>query len=105
MNARVGMGITDFGRIEEKQFNVGDYVEVLCDHNRDDERVRDWLPGTVVQADRKMVAVQFLQDVYLTGGWMVPDRVLWLQQKSSNIRRSKRRRTRRKQSRSRSPKE
>ena len=94
------MGITDFGRIEEKLFNVGDYVEVLCDHNHDDERVRDWLPGTVVQADRKMVAVQFLQDVYLTGGWMVPDRVLWLQQKSSNIRPSKRRRTRRKQSRS-----
>jgi hypothetical protein len=105
MEARTGMGITDFGRIEEKLFNVGDYVEVLCDHNRDDERVRDWLPGTVVQADRKMVAVQFLQDVYLTGGWMVPDRVLWLQQKSSNIRPSKRRRKRRKQSRSRDPKE
>lgn len=95
------MGITDFGRIDEKTYGVGDYVEVLCDHNRDHERVRDWLPGTVVQADHKMVAVQFLQDVYLTGGWMVPDRVLWLQQKSSNIRPSKRRRTRRKPSRSR----
>ncbi|HEY70444.1 MAG TPA: hypothetical protein G4O08_07680 [Anaerolineae bacterium] len=90
------MGITDFGRIEEKLYNVGDSVEVLCDHIRDDERIRDWLQGTVVQSDRKMVAVQFLQDVYLTGGWMVPDRVLWLQQKSSNIRPSKRRRSRRK---------
>jgi hypothetical protein len=90
------MGITDFGRIEEKLYNVGDSVEVLCDHIRDDERIRDWLQGTVVQSDRKMVAVQFLQDVYLTGGWMVPDRVLWLEQKSSNIRPSKRRRSRRK---------
>jgi hypothetical protein len=90
------MGVTDFGRIEEKLYNVGDLVEVLCDHVRDDERIRDWLQGTVVQSDQKMVAVQFLQDVYLTGGWMVPDRVLWLQQKSSNIRPSKRRRSRRK---------
>jgi hypothetical protein len=94
------MGVTDFGRIDERLYNVGDYVEVLCDHNRDEERVRDWLGGTVVQADRRMVAVQFLQDVYLTGGWMVPDRVLWLQQKSSNIRPSRRRRRRSKQSRS-----
>ena len=90
------MGVTDFSRIDEKHYNVGDAVEVLCDHIRDDERIRDWLHGTVVQSDRKMVAVQFLQDVYLTGGWMVPDRVLWLQQKSANIRPSKRRRSRRK---------
>ncbi len=50
---------------------------MLCDHNRDGERVRDWLQGVVVQADHKMVAVQFVEDVYLTDGWMVPDRVLW----------------------------
>jgi hypothetical protein len=95
------MGLTDFGPMGEKPYDVGDYVEVLCDHNREEERVRDWLPGTVVQADRKMVAVQFLEDVYLTGGWMVPDRVLWLEQKSSSIRPSKRRRGRRKKSSSR----
>jgi hypothetical protein len=76
-------------------YEVGDQVEVKCDHNNeDDDRVNDWLPGTVVQADRKMVAVQFTQDVYLTDGWMVPDRVLWLQQNSSNIRHPKKRRSR-----------
>jgi hypothetical protein len=44
------------------------------------------LEGVVVQADYKMVAVQFTEDVYLTGGWMVPDRVLWCQQNSDVIR-------------------
>ena len=74
-------------------FQVGDQVEVKCDHNDEQgDRVNDWLHGTVVQADRKMVAVQFTQDVYLTDGWMVPDRVLWLQQNSSNIRQAKKRR-------------
>jgi hypothetical protein len=79
---------------ERHLFEVGDRVEVLCDHNRDDARVRDWLDGIVVQADYKMVAVQFVQDVYLTGGWMVPDRVLWCQQNSDVIRPAKKRRRR-----------
>ncbi|OGO17939.1 MAG: hypothetical protein A2Z14_03165 [Chloroflexi bacterium RBG_16_48_8] len=85
-------------RSERHQFEVGDRVEVLCDHNREDARVRDWLDGIVVQADYKMVAVQFVEDVYLTGGWMVPDRVLWCQQNSNVIRPAKKRR--RKKSRS-----
>jgi hypothetical protein len=71
---------------QEKLFKVGDRVEVLCDHNQDEQRVHDWLQGVVVQADYKMVAVQFNQDVYLTDGWMVPDRVLWSQQRSDKIR-------------------
>lgn len=69
-----------------QRFEVGDMVEVMCDHEREDDRVRDWLKGTVIHSDRKMVGVQFTQDVYLTDGWMVPDRVLWLQQQSPNIR-------------------
>jgi hypothetical protein len=44
-----------------------DVVEVLCDHTRAGERVRDWLQGVVVQADYKMVAVQFVQDVVPDG--------------------------------------
>ena len=80
--------------ISNEPYEVGDLVEVLCDHNRNGDRVRDWLQGTVVQADRKMAAVQFLEDVYLTDGWLVTDRVRWLQQKSANIRRAKRRRSR-----------
>jgi len=57
-----------------------------------EQRVNDWLQGVVVQADYKMVAVQFNQDVYLTDGWMVPDRVLWTRQDSDKIQKSKKRR-------------
>lgn len=72
---------------QEDIFQVGDQVEVLCDHdNSEKERIRGWLIGVVVQADHKMVAVQFQDNVYLTDGWMVPDHVLWCPQKSSNIR-------------------
>jgi len=81
--------------VRAKKFTVGDTVEVLCDHNLDGNRVRDWLQGVVVQADEKMVAVQFTEDVYLTDGWMVPDRVLWTQQTSETIRPSERKRRRR----------
>ena len=83
------------GVVDVHRFEVGDVVDVLCDHNRDDNRVRDWLQGVVVQADYKMVAVQFTEDVYLTDGWMVPDRVLWCQQGSDVIRASTKRRRRR----------
>ena len=75
-----------------KIYTVGDRVEVFCDHNREKNRVRDWLKGVVVQADEKMVAIQFTQDVYLTDGWMVPDRVLWTQQTSETIRPADRKR-------------
>ncbi len=87
------------GSLDRERFKAGDRVEVYCDHNRDGERVRDWLRGVVVQADRKMVAVQFLEDVYLTNGWMVPDRVLWCLQNSHTIRPASRRRSRRSASR------
>lgn len=80
---------------EDERYEVGDRVEVYCDHNRDEARVRDWLEGVVVQADYKMVAIQFVEDVYLTGGWMVPDRVLWCQQNSDVIRRTTKQRRRR----------
>jgi hypothetical protein len=81
---------------ERKEYSVGNVVEIYCDHNNaDGNRVRDWLQGVVVQADEKMVAVQFNQDVYLTDGWMVPDRVLWTQHFSDTIRPAARRRRRR----------
>jgi len=65
---------------------VGEHVEVLCDHNQDGERVHDWLLGVVVQVDSKMIAIQFQENVYLTDGWMVPDRVLWCPKTSKNLR-------------------
>jgi len=67
-------------------FQVGDVVEVYCDHERNRERVRGWLNGIVVQVDNKMVAVQFRSNVYLTDGWMVPDRILWYPLNSEHIR-------------------
>jgi hypothetical protein len=52
-------------------------VEVYCDHEKNKERIRGWIHGIVVQVDNKMVAVQFRSNVFLTDGWMVPDRILW----------------------------
>lgn len=76
-------------------YKVGDKVEVYCDHEKDEERIRDWLIGTVVQVDPKMVAVQFKENVYLTDGWMVPDHVLWCPIDSTKMRRPLKKRHRR----------
>ena len=70
----------------ELNYQVGDSVEVFCDHDLGKDRVRDWLEGVVVQVDNKLVAVQFNTNVYLTDGWMVPDRILWYPLASENIR-------------------
>ena len=70
----------------DHEFEVGDNVEVFCDHDKSKERVRGWLKGIVVQVDNKMVAVQFRTNVYLTDGWMVPDRILWYPLASEHIR-------------------
>lgn len=71
---------------QEYQYEVGDTVEVFCDHEKNTERVRGWLKGIVVQVDSKMVAVQFRTDVFLTDGWMVPDHILWYPQNSPHLR-------------------
>lgn len=77
----------------DEAYKVGDQVEVYCDHEDEDEnRIRDWLVGTVVQVDLKMVAVQFKENVYLTDGWMVPDHVLWCPKDSTNMRPMRKRR-------------
>ena len=67
-------------------FDVGDTVEVYCDHEKGSERVRGWLKGIIVQVDNKMAAVQFRTNVYLTDGWMVPDRILWYPLTSEHLR-------------------
>jgi len=67
-------------------FQVGDKVEVFCDHEKSRERIRGWIAGIVVQVDNKMVAVQFRSNVFLTDGWMVPDRILWYPLTSGSIR-------------------
>lgn len=70
----------------EHAFEVGDTVEVFCDHEKSRERIRGWVKGIVVQVDNKLVAVQFRSNVYLTDGWMVPDRILWFPLISEHIR-------------------
>jgi hypothetical protein len=70
----------------EHSFEVGETVEVYCDHEREKERTRGWLKGMIVQIDNKMIAVQFRSNVFLTDGWMVPDRILWYPVTSEHIR-------------------
>lgn len=70
----------------ESSYDVGDVVEVLCDHEKGSDRIRGWLRGIVVQIDSKMVAVQFRTNVFLTDGWMVPDHILWFPHSSQHIR-------------------
>lgn len=67
-------------------FQVGDTVEVYCDHEKNRERVRGWIRGIIVQVDNKLVAVQFRSNVFLTDGWMVPDRILWYPLNSVHMR-------------------
>jgi hypothetical protein len=75
----------------EFTFDVGDTVEVYCDHEKNGARIRGWLRGIVVQVDPKMVAVQFRTNVYLTDGWMVPDHILWYPTNSLHLRLPQRR--------------
>lgn len=70
----------------EYVYDVGDTVEVYCDHEKGTERIRGWLKGIVVQVDAKMVAVQFRTNVFLTDGWMVPDHILWFPHNSEHLR-------------------
>ena len=84
---------------DRENFNVGDIVEVNCDHdNEEGERVRGWISGVIVQVDPKIVAVQFEENVYLTDGWMVPDHVLWFPHNSPNIRYARKRKRRQRSS-------
>ena len=82
------MASTPFMKDPEPEFSyeVGDMVEVFCDHEKGGQRIRGWLRGIVVQVDAKMVAVQFRSNVFLTDGWMVPDHILWFPVKSQHIR-------------------
>lgn len=70
----------------EYTFDVGDTLEVFCDHEKNGQRIRGWIKGIVVQVDNKMVAVQFRTNVYLTDGWMVPDHILWYPLNSPHLR-------------------
>lgn len=89
-SVRIGRASNQFAYMKAPgvmyDFQVGDKVEVFCDHEKGRERIRGWIAGIVVQVDNKMVAVQFRSNVYLTDGWMVPDRILWYPLNSEHIR-------------------
>lgn len=89
-SARGGSMAYTFMRSPDSElgFDVGDTVEAYCDHEKNTERIRGWLKGIVVQVDNKMVAVQFRSNVFLTDGWMVPDRILWYPTHSEQLRSS-----------------
>jgi len=71
----------------KSDFEVGDPIEAFCDHDKNNERVRGWIKGTVVQIENnKLLAVQFRSNVYLTDGWMVPDHILWFPIRSDQVR-------------------
>jgi hypothetical protein len=70
-----------------EKFSIGERVEMLCVHQRQGQRVHDWLAGSVVQADHRMVAVRFETDVFSSTGWPIPDRTLWGAHGSRNLRR------------------
>lgn len=70
----------------DSAYEPGDKVEVKCDHELKGNRINGWLKGTIVQVENKLVAVQFKTDVFLTDGWMVPDRILWFPFDSTNVR-------------------
>jgi hypothetical protein len=72
--------------VYENIFQVGDIVEAFCDHDKGDQRKKGWLRGTIVQIDGKLTAVQFKDNVFLTGGWMVPDHILWYPLNSPHVR-------------------
>ena len=71
---------------EKKVYQVGDKVEVFADHEKNGQRIRGWLKGTVVQVENKLLAVQFKTNIYLTDGWMVPDQILWFPFESAHVR-------------------
>ncbi|HHV05040.1 MAG TPA: hypothetical protein PK459_02805 [Anaerolineaceae bacterium] len=73
---------------DDQIYNIGDRVEVNCDHEDEEgQRIRGWVRGTVVQVENKLIAVQFKnQKIYLTDGWMVPDNILWFPFDSENVR-------------------
>lgn len=76
-----------------ENYKVGDVVEAFCDHEKNNQRIKGWLKGTVVQIDGKLVAVQFRSSVYLTDGWMVPDHILWFPIHSQQLRKKSKTKT------------
>ena len=70
------------------KFSVGDPVEVNCQNLSTGRRTEGWVPGVVIEADYRMVAVKFECDVYSSNGWLIPDRTLWLAHGSKNLRRT-----------------
>lgn len=71
-----------------KKYTAGENVEMFCGHvDSSGQRVTGWLPGRVISADNRMVAVQFDVPVFANNGWPIPDRTLWCTHGSRHLRR------------------
>jgi hypothetical protein len=70
------------------KLKAGEKVELRCFHLHGREIVQDWLPGVVISADDRMLAVKFDADVFSSNGWRIPDRTLWCTHGSPNLRRA-----------------
>ena len=53
----------------ESSFDVGDMVEVFCDHEKGTERIRGWLRGIVVQV-RLQDGCCSVQNQCIPDGWV-----------------------------------
>lgn len=70
-----------------QKYILDEQVEVFCDHIFNEERIRDWQIGKVVEVDNRMVAIKFSTGVYSSNGYKIPDQILWCTHGSQNIRR------------------
>jgi hypothetical protein len=73
--------------VARTKFEVGEAVEMRCLHLRQGQMALDWLVGSVVAADYRMLGVRFEVEVYANTGQAVADRTLWCTHGSPNLRR------------------
>jgi hypothetical protein len=69
------------------KFELGEVVEMRCLHEQDGQVVLDWLAGSVVASDYRMLGVRFETEVFANTGHKIPDRTLWCTHGSPNLRR------------------
>ena len=67
-------------------YDVGDSVEVFCDHEKGSDRIRGGCEELWSRLIKKWSQFNLIQTYFLTDGWMVPDHILWFPHTSLHIR-------------------
>ena len=70
----------------EHEFQVGDTVEVFCDHEKNGERVAAGSKASWCKWITNWWPCNSVRMFFSTDGWMVPDRILWYPLMSDQIR-------------------